>query len=64
MGWIGADLVSSDNVIPLSPQWLLSKPGENKPPAMSGVCYSTILSGVFVNLMRLLDLKKMVSLNL
>jgi len=45
MGWIGADLVSSDNVIPLSPQWLLSKPGENKPPAMSGVCYSTILLG-------------------
>lgn len=27
----------SENPIPLSPQWLLPKPGENKPGALSGV---------------------------
>lgn len=29
----------SENPIPLSPQWLLPKPGESKPGMLTGVCY-------------------------
>lgn len=33
------DLQGADNTIPLSPQWLLPKPGENKAGVVAGVCY-------------------------
>ncbi|BBN01785.1 hypothetical protein MPTK1_2g10250 [Marchantia polymorpha subsp. ruderalis] len=29
---VGADIAASENIIPLSPQWLFSKPTESKPP--------------------------------
>ena len=29
--------MASDNTIPLSPQWLISKSGDNKPPPLSMV---------------------------
>lgn len=33
-----ADIQGSDNAIPLSPQWLLNKPGESKAGMGTGVC--------------------------
>uniref|UniRef100_A0A2P2MVS3 Uncharacterized protein n=1 Tax=Rhizophora mucronata TaxID=61149 RepID=A0A2P2MVS3_RHIMU len=40
---ISKDVPGSDNSIPLSPQWLLSKPSESKPGAVSVVCNLCLL---------------------
>jgi hypothetical protein len=33
-----ADVQGSDHPVPLSPQWLLPKPGDSKPAVGTGVC--------------------------
>ncbi|KAK2988729.1 hypothetical protein RJ640_020994 [Escallonia rubra] len=42
---ISKDMQGSENPIPLSPQWLLPKPGDNKAGILTGVCYPALFNG-------------------
>lgn len=43
-----ADAQGSDNPIPLSPQWLLPKPGESKPGVGTGVWYHNLFTVLMI----------------
>lgn len=42
------DVQGFNNSIPLSPQWLQTKPGENKSGLSTGVCYPAIHDYLFI----------------
>lgn len=39
-----AEVQGIDGSVPLSPQWLLPKPGENKPGMVTGLSYPSVVS--------------------